>query len=31
MAENEWIATTVSERWLKIDELELQFLEDGWK
>ena len=31
MAENGWIRTTVSKRWLKMDELELQFQEDGWK
>ena len=33
MAENEWIGTTVSKRWLKMDELEQQFLEmaeNGW-
>ena len=30
MAENGLIRTTVSKRWLKIDELELH-LEDGWK
>ena len=31
MAENGWIETTVSKIWLKMDELELQFLKDGWK
>jgi len=29
MVENGWIRTTVSRRWLKMDELEQQFLEDG--